>query len=325
MYKDICLRNLNASRNSTYEYLKQCWSKENEASRARSEVYARYEPIWKRRATLMEALEAAKKKAKMDDPKRKELYEKFREAIAEAYRLKAEADVAFANAKDAYEAGEHDDAKMYSSEGHEDMRQAEEWFSAAAMYKEAMESLPVNTNGIIKLQAECAKIDEEFRPIASEYAKVKAAHEEAKKESRVAAGFSALAEDNYQEYYRKLYRANRLQDEPDFAKIRIRIVDLKGYRRRVPGGEAKSREWSHLYYGYDYRGEKVTFCIGQGDKKEQILIADGWITREQFDARHDHLGRNNNYGKQQIKGFNFRRIEDAKAAMGHPNPGAYSG
>lgn len=67
-------------------------------------------------------------------------------------------------------------------------------------------------------------------------------------------------------------------------------------------------QWTDLRFGW-IEDHAVTWCEGTGVNAGQTLICDGHVTREYFDACHDHYGPDTKYKSG-------RRIEDVTESMG---------
>ena len=69
-----------------------------------------------------------------------------------------------------------------------------------------------------------------------------------------------------------------------------------------------SGQWSDIRHGW-VDDKKVTWSEGTGTNVGQTLITDGWLTKDDFDKRHDHYGVDTKYGTG-------KRIEDVTDSIG---------
>jgi len=69
-----------------------------------------------------------------------------------------------------------------------------------------------------------------------------------------------------------------------------------------------SGQWSDVRHGW-VDDKKVTWSEGTGTNVGQTLITDGWLTKDDFDKRHDHYGVDTKYGTG-------KRIEDVTDSIG---------
>lgn len=69
-----------------------------------------------------------------------------------------------------------------------------------------------------------------------------------------------------------------------------------------------SGQWSDVRHGW-VDDKKVTWSEGTGINVGQTLITDGWLTKDDFDKRHDHYGVDTKYGTG-------KRIEDVTDSIG---------
>ena len=67
-------------------------------------------------------------------------------------------------------------------------------------------------------------------------------------------------------------------------------------------------QWSDIRHGW-VDDKKVTWSEGTGTNVGQTLITDGWLTKDDFDKRHDHYGVDTKYGTG-------KRIEDVTDSIG---------
>ena len=73
-------------------------------------------------------------------------------------------------------------------------------------------------------------------------------------------------------------------------------------------GYKANGQWSDIRHGW-VGDKKVTWSEGTGTNVGQTLITDGWLTKDDFDKRHDHYGVDTKYGTG-------KRIEDVTDSIG---------
>ena len=70
-------------------------------------------------------------------------------------------------------------------------------------------------------------------------------------------------------------------------------------------------DWTHREHGIIGDNHEVTFSQGKGSKEGETLIADGFLSKREFNRAHNHYGPDTKYGD------GSGRIEDKTGDRGH--------